>query len=99
MTEAQSQNEQVRTEEFEISGDKVVDKVKELVREGNVRRISLQTDGGNTLIEVPLTIGLVGAVAGALIAPTLAAIAALAAIVTRMKVRVERVEEQTEQAE
>lgn len=99
MTEAQTQHEQVRTEEFEINGDQVVDKVKELLHEGNIRRISLQTDGGNTLFEVPLTIGLAGAVAGVVLAPMLAAIAALAAIVTRMKVRVERDEEQTDQTE
>lgn len=99
MTETQTQHEQVRTEEFEINGDQVVDKVKELLHEGNIRRISLQTDSGSTLFEVPLTIGLAGVVAGVVLAPMLAAIGALAAIVTRMKVRVERVEEQTDQTE
>jgi hypothetical protein len=99
MTEAQTQqtqNEQIRTEEFEICGDQVVAKVKELIHEGNIRRISLQTEGGETLFEVPLTIGLAGAVAGVVLAPMLTAIGALAAIVAKLKVKVERVEKQAD---
>lgn len=88
----QDQTEQVRTEEFEINGDELAAKVKELIHEGNVRRISLQTQEGKTLLEVPLTVGLVGLVAGTLLAPVLAAIGALAAIVVKMKVKVERVQ-------
>lgn len=88
----QDQTEQVRTEEFEISGDEVVAKVKELIHEGNVRRISLQTQEGKTLLEVPLTVGVAGVVAGTMLAPVLAAIGALAAIMAKLKVKVERVE-------
>ena len=94
MTEAQTQTQQVRSEEFMIDGDQVVSKVKELLHEGNIRRLSLQTEAGETLIEVPLTIGLAGAVAGTLLAPMLIAIGALAAIVAKLKVKVERIEEQ-----
>jgi ribosomal protein L10 len=88
--------EQVRTEEFEVRGDQVVAKVKGLIHEGNIRRISLQTEGGETLLEVPLTIGLAGAVAGVVLAPMLTAIGLLAAIVTKLKVKVERVEKQAD---
>ncbi len=88
----QEQAEQARVEEFELSGDQVVAKVKELLHEGNIRRLSLQTEEGKTLIEVPLVIGLTGVVAGAILAPVLAAIGALAAVVARLRVKVERVE-------
>jgi hypothetical protein len=79
-------------EEFEISGDKVIAKIKELVREGNVRRISLKTEDGKTLIEVPFTVGVAGAVVGALVAPVWAAIGAIAALVVKLRIVVERVE-------
>ena len=80
----------VRTEEFQVSGDTLVAKVKELVQEGNVRRVVIKNEDGRTLIEFPLTLGVVGAV----LAPQLAAIGAIAALVTRCTVVVEKVEEQ-----
>jgi hypothetical protein len=67
-----------RTEEVRISGDTLVSKVKELVHEGNVRRIIIKSDAGQTLIEVPLTVGVVGAV----LLPVWAAVGALAAMLT-----------------
>jgi hypothetical protein len=94
MMAEQTQSEQVRTEEFEISGDQVVAKIKELLHEGNIRRISLQTEDGKTLFELPLTIGVAGTAAITLLAPMLVAIGALAALVTRLKVKIERIEEQ-----
>jgi hypothetical protein len=81
-----------RVEEFVVSGDTVVSKIKDLLHEGGVRRLSLQTEEGRTLIEVPLTLGLAGAVAGTLIAPVWAAIGAIAALVVKLKIVVERVE-------
>ena len=81
-----------RVEEFEVSGDTVIAKIKELLHEGNVRRVSLQTGEGNTLIEVPLTIGVAVAGAGAIVAPVWAAIGAIAALVVKLKIVVERVE-------
>jgi CBS domain-containing protein len=79
----------VRTEEFQVSGDTLVAKVKELVQEGNIRRVAIKNEEGRTLIEFPLTLGVVGAV----LAPQLAAIGAIAALVTRCVVVVEKVEE------
>ena len=85
--------ERIGTEEFSISGDEAVAKVKELLREGNVRRLILKTEEGKTLIEVPLTVG-VGVAAGmVLVAPVWAAIGALAAIATDLTIAVERGEE------
>jgi hypothetical protein len=77
-----------RTQEFTISGDEVVAKVKELIHEGNVRRIIIKNDDGRTMLEVPLTIGLIGAA----LMPVLAAIGAAAALATRCTIVVEREE-------
>jgi Domain of unknown function (DUF4342) len=79
-----------RTEEFRVDGDKVVSKIKELVNEGNIRRIILKSEDGRTLLEVPLTIGVGVVGVTALVAPALAAIGALAAIVTKVSIVVER---------
>ena len=92
-TQPEPQPEAVRVEEYEISGDKLIGKIKELVQEGSIRRISLKNEEGKTLLEVPLAIGVAGAVAGVLLAPTLAAIGAIAAMVAKLKIVVERVEE------
>jgi len=83
----------VRTEEFHVSGDTLVAKIKELVQEGNVRRVVLKNEEGKILIEFPLTLGVVGAV----LAPQLAAIGAIAALVTHCTVVVEKVEQQAEE--
>ena len=92
LQDTQDQQAQVHTEEFEISGDQVVAKIKELIHQGNIRRIILQTNQGNTLFELPLTIGLTGGVLITVLAPMLAAVAALAAVITKLKVKVERVD-------
>jgi hypothetical protein len=78
--------EKVWTEEFEVSGELLVAKIKELVNEGNVRRIIIKNEEGKTLIDVPLTLGVVGA----LIAPQLAAIGAIAAMVSKGSIIVEK---------
>ena len=75
-----------RTEEFQVSGEKLVAKLKELVRQGNIRHITIKNDDGKTLIEVPLTIGVVGAV----LLPVWAAIGAIAALVTKCTIVIER---------
>jgi CBS domain-containing protein len=82
--------EKVRTEEFQVSGDMLVDKIKELVHEGNIRRVIIKDGEGKTLIDIPLTLGVVGA----LVAPQLAALGAIAAMVTHGTIVVERVEDQ-----
>jgi len=74
-------------EEFRIAGEQVVKKVKELVHQGNIRRIIVKQDT-RTLMEIPLSIG----VAGILLAPTLAALGALAALVTECTIVVEKTE-------
>jgi len=86
--------EKVRKEEFTISGEKLVSTVKKLVREGNIRRITIKNKEGKTLIEIPLTFGVVGA----LFLPTLAAIGAIAALVTECTIVVEKIEKEDESA-
>jgi hypothetical protein len=84
----QVREEKVRKEEFEVSGDVLVSKIKELIHEGNVRRIILKNDDGKTLIEIPLTLGVVGAV----LLPVWAAIGAIAALAVNLTIVVEKVE-------
>jgi hypothetical protein len=75
-----------RTQEFTLNGDEVVAKVKELIHEGNIRRITIKNEDGRTMLEVPLTIGLIGAA----LLPVFAAIGAAAALATRCTIVVER---------
>ena len=79
-------NDQQRTQEFTLNGDEVIAKVRELIRQGNIRRISITNDDGRTMLEVPLTIGLIGAA----LLPVFAAIGAAAALATRCTIVVER---------
>ena len=74
------------TEEFKINGEDLLAKVKQLINEGNVRRIIIKNKDGKSLVELPLTIGVVGAV----LAPALAAVGAIAALVTECTIVVER---------
>ena len=80
--------EHIRTEEFQVSGDMLIAKIKELVHEGNIRHIAIKNEDGKTLIDVPLTLSVVGAI----LAPQLAAIGAIAALVTHCTIVVEKVE-------
>jgi len=80
------QGDKDRWDTFQVKGEELIAKVKELIREGNVRRIIIQNEEGRTLIEIPLTIGVVGA----LLMPALAAVGAIAAIVTNCTIRVQR---------
>ncbi|MEN8143533.1 MAG: DUF4342 domain-containing protein [Gemmatimonadota bacterium] len=84
--ESTSEDRDTSTEEYEVKGDDLLSRVKELVREGNVRRITIKNDEGKTLIEIPLTFGLVGA----LLLPVWAAVGAVAALVTNCSITVER---------
>lgn len=77
-----------RTEEFKVTGDALMGKLKELLHEGNIRRITLKNEEGNTLIEIPLTLGVVGV----LLLPVWAAIGAIAALAARLTIVVEKVE-------
>ena len=80
--------EKVRTEEFQVSGDVLLAKVKELVHEGNIRRIMIKNEEGKTLIEIPLTLGVIGAV----LLPVWAAIGAIAALAVNYRIVVEKTE-------
>lgn len=80
-------------EQHRVRGENVLGKVKQLIREGNVRRIAIKNEEGRTLIEVPLTLGVVGAA----LAPTFAGIGAVAALVTNCSIEVERVVEEDEE--
>ena len=82
----QDQSGASRTQEFTLDGDEVLHKVKELIHEGNIRRIIIKNEDGRTMLEVPLTLGLIGAA----LLPVLAAIGALAAVATRCTLVVER---------
>jgi hypothetical protein len=75
-----------RTEEFQINGEEVIAKMKELLHEGNIRRITIKNEEGKSLIDIPLTFGVVGA----LLAPQLAAVGAIAALVTKCTLVVEK---------
>src|SRR5689334_25388808 len=83
-----------RTEEFTINGDQLVARVKELLHEGDIRQITIKTEDGKVLLQVPLTVGVAGATAAVILAPVFAAIGALAAIVARLTIVIERTGEQ-----
>ena len=87
----QTVNEQprVRKEEFSVTGDAVVAKIKEILHQSNIRRITLKDDTGKTLIEIPMTFGVVGV----LLLPVWAAIGAIAALAAKLTIVVEKVEE------
>jgi len=78
-----------RFEEIKLEGSQLVDKVKELAKEGKTRRVTIIKDG-RTLADFPLYLGLGGSVAAVVLMPTLAAVGAIAALVTEVTVRIER---------
>ncbi len=80
------------TEELEVIGSDLVGRIKELVAEGNVRRLIIESENGHVLIEVPLTAGVAVGGAVTLVAPVLAALGAAAALLARVKIRVVRSE-------
>jgi hypothetical protein len=80
-----------RWEEFQVKGEQLLAKVKELVHQGNIRRVIIANDDGKTLVEIPLNVGVVGA----LLLPMAAAIGAIAAVVSDCTIRVERDEDKT----
>jgi hypothetical protein len=80
--------EKIRTEEYQVTGELLVAKIKELLHAGNIRRITLKNEEGKSLIEIPLTLGVVGAV----LLPVWAAIGALAALVANLTIVIEKVE-------
>jgi hypothetical protein len=75
-----------KNEEMKVSGEQLLAKVREIIQEGNVRRITIKDKANNVILSIPITIGVIGAV----IAPILAAVGAVAALVTECTISVER---------
>lgn len=78
-----------KKERYRVAGDRVVEKLKELLHEGNVRHVVIKNDEGKTLIEIPVTLG----VAGALLLPVWAAVGAVAAVVANCTIEIERTDD------
>ncbi len=79
-------------EKFNVSGSQLVEKIKQLIHEGNIRRVRVLHEG-RPVLEIPLSIGAPAAAIGILIAPVLAALGAFAALVTECTIEVEKIEE------
>ena len=75
-----------KKEEFKVSGEDIIGKIKEVIKEGNARRIIIKNEDGESVAEFPLTVGAVGA----LVAPILAAVGAIAALLTKCTIVVEK---------
>ncbi|HER23918.1 MAG TPA: DUF4342 domain-containing protein [Candidatus Atribacteria bacterium] len=75
-----------KKEEFKLSGEDIIEKIKEVIKEGNARRIIIKNEDGESVAEFPLTVGAVGA----LVAPILAAVGAIAALLTKCTIVVEK---------
>ncbi len=78
--------ENVKYEEFKVDGESLISKIKELLHEGNIRKIIIKDDKGTTYIEIPLTIGIVGT----LLLPVWAAVGAIAALAANFTIGVEK---------
>lgn len=82
----------VRVEEFTISGDYLITKIKNLLNQGNIRRIIVKNAQGRTLLDLPMVAGVVGGVVGVTLFPVAAAITAIASMVAHLTVTIERKE-------
>lgn len=76
----------VKSEEFQFNGDTLLARIKEIIHAGNIRRIIIKNEEGRALVDIPLTLGVVGT----LLAPQLAAIGAIAALVLRGTIVIEK---------
>jgi hypothetical protein len=76
--------------EFKVTGEELLAKIKELIHEGNVRKIIIKNEKGDTYLEIPVTIGVIGAI----LAPVFAAVGALAALAANFTIEVEKREEE-----
>lgn len=91
-TKEETKAESTWIEEIEVAGGQLVERVKELVAEGNIRRLILRTQDDKLIMEIPLTAGAVFGGVVTLFAPLLAALGALAALIARVKVQIVRTE-------
>jgi hypothetical protein len=90
MDEQTGKTERTWTEDIEVAGSELVDRIKELVKAGNVRKVILRTPDDKLLLEIPLTAGAGAGGVVVLIAPVLAALGAMAALLAKVKVQVVR---------
>jgi Domain of unknown function (DUF4342) len=86
--------ERIKKEEHRVPGERLLARVKQLVHQGNIRRVIIQNDEGVTLIEIPLTLGVVGAI----LIPIWVAVGAIAALAADYRIVVEKVTDETEPA-
>lgn len=85
-TQSKKSNKKEHTEEFSVSGEELLKRVKEIIHQGNIRRIIIKNEKGDVIIEIPLTIGAIGA----FVSPLLAGVGAIAALVTKCTIVVIR---------
>jgi hypothetical protein len=90
MTKQPQREDGTWTEEIMVAGGELVDRVKELVAEGNVRRLIIKKPSGDTLVEIPLTAGVLAGGAMILIAPVLAVLGSIAGLLANVKLEVVR---------
>ena len=87
----------VKIEEIKVRGGQLVDKVREIIEEGNTRRVIIKKDD-RILLEFPLSVGVGGAAAALVVMPTLAAVGAIAALVTDVSLIIEKIDDEAEDA-
>jgi len=96
MTDEKSEKQHKFTEQIEIAGHELVERVKELLAQGNVRQLRIKAADGDVFFETPLTVGVIAGGAVALAAPWLAILAVIAALVTKVQIEVMREEPDAE---
>ena len=85
-TTKKTKKDKVTEDSFSVSGEELLKKIKELIREGNVREITIENKEGKTVMVLPLTVGVIGAA----LLPPLAAVGAIAALLSECTIRVKR---------
>ena len=90
MTDSEERNERTFVEHLEVAGNELVDRVKKLVEEGNVRRVIIRKENGEILMEIPLTATVAGVGVVTIFAPIFVALGAMAALLARVKIEVVR---------
>jgi len=83
-------DEKATTEEFRVQGEQIVEKLKDLLRQGNIRRVSIKDMDGNTLMDIPMTLGVIGA----LLLPQLAALGAIVVLAAHYRIAIEKAPEE-----
>ncbi|NCJ07132.1 DUF4342 domain-containing protein [Synechococcales cyanobacterium C] len=89
-TKATTEEQKTRVEEFVVSGRSLFGRMKEVFQESNVRRIVVKTEGGKTLLDLPLTVGVAGGVAGTIMFPLVMALGVVGFLAARLTIVVEK---------